>query len=158
MLPQDLQTHLEALLNHWWLQPSDIPWEEGMLRWAGQRATSLRLRVGGRQPNVVNCALTPHFKYGCGADACKRTTGGTMLARSGGAMWTSTSTRRSTPLARSLASSSTETCSPATHPSFATLTSRKRSCLWTGVSCRRAYTVESRNRQGQSNNAHIRND
>ena len=33
----DLQTHLEAMLNHWWVQPSDIPWEEGIMRWASQR-------------------------------------------------------------------------------------------------------------------------
>ena len=33
----DLQTHLEVVLKNWCAQPSDIPWEEGFMIWAGQR-------------------------------------------------------------------------------------------------------------------------
>jgi len=33
----DLQTHMEVVLNKWWAQPSDIPWEEGIMIWPGQQ-------------------------------------------------------------------------------------------------------------------------
>ena len=142
------------MLNHWWVQPSDIPWEEGIMRWASQRGNKFEAPGWWRAAQCGQARGDPTLQLRC---THTHTTAAAILARSGGAMWTSTSTTRSVPLARSLDSSlSTPWLSPDTHPSFATLTGLRRSCPWTGVSCRRAYTAEAKHMHGQSSKAQIR--
>ncbi len=70
----DLQTHVEVVLNKWWVQPSDIPWEEGILRWAGQRGNKFEA-LGWQQAAQCNQLRVDHTSGAAPArryaNACK---------------------------------------------------------------------------------------